>query len=614
MAELSLQDPSELEPAALHRQASKVASKGSRGSDRNWYRQPHELDWQWHLFFDGGREVVSACYHRPSRHWQSGPQIALMNLTTGEGASDLIDALRSGDFFPKAPKALGIFLHVGDEFALSALRDGLLTGDSPESAFDLLHYSLVDDPTEVLMERDASSEANSWRLLPFWGAQGNQVRAAAVVLSRSREPLLRNFISLGEALRMPVRVAVQSAPLQALAGLPAAATGCLDGGGLVLLPYLKFTAAFAINAQGNLVSCRSLIHRNIAVPAGLGDIVVGMSLAAELTAQGSAPRVIIAGKNSQIQPLLEDLKGFSARREPLNLQPIALEDCGGLSAVPERRLEWLSHDQSKEQLSGLTGESLASSRTFTSLWNELPSRGNFFNSQVLDQIYPSQQDLRLLKLGNLISLLLIAALLSLAGYGGYTYLTASTQAFWNLSKAQSQKTDAQLAALQKEKKEVETTRLMFQPRNHGWSTLEMLMRLFPEDSGIRLESVNCGSNSVRSNTKGSNKLGYTRTWMIRGLAMQESLDLLSRLNTSRELGQQLAAMAKSMDEPSFLADPGRQLSVNLVLGKNPRHREAAATEDFQANAAELYPYAFELQITQTLPDTDPLSLPVGAKS
>lgn len=164
-------------------------------------------------------------------------------------------------------------------------------------------------------------------------------------------------------------------------------------------------------------------------------------------------------------------------------------------------------------------------------------------------------------------MLLLTGLVGMAGYWIFTYYTASNQAFWKLNAAQSQKLEAELTSLQKEKREVETTRLMFQPRNHGWSTLEMLMRLFPEDSGIRLESVNCGSNTVRPTAKGGTKLGYTRTWQIRGLAMKDSVDLLSRLNSSRELGQQFADLARAMDEPSFAPDPGRHLTVNLVLSK-----------------------------------------------
>ena len=612
MAELNLQDPRELDPAALHRQACRIAAKGSRGSDRNWYRQAHELDWQWHLLFDGGREVVSAVFHSPTKQWRPGPPISLMSLTTGEGAADFRDALRSGDFFPRPPRALGIFLHVGDEFALAPLRDGLLDADAPESAFDLLHFSLLDDPAEVLMERDVSTESSCWRLLPYWGAQGTQVRAAAVALSRSREPLLFNFIRHAETMRLPVRVAVKSAPLEALAALPIAAPGSIPGGCLVLMPYLKFTAAFALNAKGDLVACRSLIHRSSALPAGLGDIALGMCMAAELASSG-APRIIVAGPCSLTQPLLEDLTSFSQRRELLDLQGLDVESRPELANLPGHRLEWLGQGSSADELAQIAVAPVSQSLTFRKLWGELAQRGNFFNSDGIDQIYPSQRDLRLLKTGNWLSMLLLTGLIGMAGYWIFTYYTASNQAFWKLNAAQSQKLEAELAALQKEKREVETTRLMFQPRNHGWSTLEMLMRLFPEDSGIRLESVNCGSNTVRPTSKGGTKLGYTRTWQIRGLAMKESVDLLSRLNTSRELGQQFADLARAMDEPSFAPDPGRHLTVNLVLSKNPRHRETAATDDFQPNAAELYPFSFELQINQSLPDGDVLSLPVADK-
>ena len=61
---LSLSDPCDLKPPDVYRQAKLVASKTSRGRDRNWYRSAFELPWQWHIWFDGGRDVVSATYSR----------------------------------------------------------------------------------------------------------------------------------------------------------------------------------------------------------------------------------------------------------------------------------------------------------------------------------------------------------------------------------------------------------------------------------------------------------------------------------------------------------------------------------------------------------------------
>ena len=128
---ISISDPSELKPADVYKQARLVASKTSRSSDKNWYKDALDLPWQWHLWFDGGREVTSATFSRSDHTWRPGPEIPLSSLTTSEGTADLMGELLSTRFFAQKPSALGIVLHVADEFALASLAQLIARFDDP---------------------------------------------------------------------------------------------------------------------------------------------------------------------------------------------------------------------------------------------------------------------------------------------------------------------------------------------------------------------------------------------------------------------------------------------------------------------------------------------------
>ena len=131
-------DPCDLKPPDVYRQAKLVASEQSRGRDRNWYRNAFELPWQWHIWFDGGREVVSATYSRHDSKWRRGPELSLATLTTGDGVSELLGRLMTSEFFGQKPKAVGVVLHMADEFALAELNHSPEGTEEPET-LQMLH-------------------------------------------------------------------------------------------------------------------------------------------------------------------------------------------------------------------------------------------------------------------------------------------------------------------------------------------------------------------------------------------------------------------------------------------------------------------------------------------
>ncbi|MEZ0273404.1 MAG: hypothetical protein ACAH88_00750, partial [Roseimicrobium sp.] len=177
-----ISDPYDLKPADVYRQARTVASKTSRGSDGNWYREPGDIACQWHIWFDGGREVCSATFSRSDNCWRQGPPLPLAGLTTGEDVQSLLGDLLSPTYFGHKPKALGVVLHVADEFSLAEVASSPDAGSDAAEDFSVLRYNLIDSPRDFLADRDVSVDTVSWRLLPFWGAPASQPRCAAISL------------------------------------------------------------------------------------------------------------------------------------------------------------------------------------------------------------------------------------------------------------------------------------------------------------------------------------------------------------------------------------------------------------------------------------------------
>lgn len=616
---ISITDPSELKPADVYRQARLVAAKTSRGSDRNWYRDAFELPWQWHLWFDGGREVISTTFSRSDNSWREGPAIALANLTTAEGAADLLGELLSTKYFTHRPSALGIVLHVADEFSLAGLAQA--SGGTAEASEDLevLRFNLIDDPRESLADREISIETTSWRLLPFWGAVPGQARGTAIALSRSREPFLHQMLTHGEELRVPIRIAVTAAPVEHLAALPLIDPS-MEGGRLIVLPYLKFTAVFAISPTGELRGVRSLAHRGGAqMPTGLPDILASMAVSAELTGTGPKalrPKVLVASSDPAIlEAAARSLNtGGTVNGPAMELESIDLSANPALAAIPSRRPELLVYDPRLLDAARAGASPVAKTETFTALWKSWLAGSNFFDTAKLDSLYPTLRDLRILRLAMAFTMLMGVALLGLGGYGGYSFYKASTHPSWNLTPEQLKKTEAAQAKIQLERRQIEVADKLLQPRSRGWSTLEFILQLFPEDSGVRLEAFDYSVETSRlapTGVKGkvAETAGLVRTWTVRGLAKSQALELLSVLNSQRGLAALFDRAAKATGDPSFAPDPQRQLTIALTQGRNSRFLADASTAKNPLDPALTFPFSFEAVISQTLSDKDALALP-----
>ncbi len=612
-------DPSELTPAGLYRQACLVNSKTSRGQDRGWYQDPLDLACQWHLWFDGGREVRSATYSRSENVWRPGPVLPLATLTTGEGAAEFLQELLNAEHFGQRPKALGVILHVADEFALAEVIQGNESSGGGADDLGILHFNLIEDPCEVLVDREVSVGTTSWRLLPFWGAGPEQERCTAIALSRSWEAFLQRLIELGTEWKVPVRVAVTSAAMETLAALPLLQPRA-EGGRLVAVTYLRFTAVFAITPAGELRSVRSLLHRgNMLVPMGLGDILWNMAISAELTMPGKdgggPPKVLLISDNpAALTAAAKDLEAYSSSRQPISFETLDLSTHPTLNCTPARRPEFMVYDRVLLENARSEGGVLCKAQTFIALWDDWTKRCNFFDTDKLDVVYPTLQDLRLLRFSSLLIYLIVFGLIATAGYGFYGLFEAMNHPSWSLTPMEVSRTVVAQGKLLEEKKQIEVTGRLLQPRSRGWAAMELLLQLFPEDSGVRVESFSYNFDASRPvvspvNAAAGGVTGMVRAWNIRGAANGQALELLNALNSQRGLNELFNRVAKVTGDPSYKSNAMRQVTVTHNQGRNAKYNASAGAAEIAAEPVVSFPYTFEATVTQTILDKDPLALP-----
>jgi hypothetical protein len=165
-----------------------------------------------------------------------------------------------------------------------------------------------------------------------------------------------------------------------------------------------------------------------------------------------------------------------------------------------------------------------------------------------------------------------------------------------------------------EKRQIEVADRLLKPRSRGWSTLEFLLQLFPEDAGVRLDNFDYSVETARANPtatkgKGSEMAGLVRTWKIQGLAQPQALEVLNNLNSQRGLTALFEKVAEATGDPSYAPDTARQVTIALTQGRNSRYIADPAAASAATDPAAAFPFSFEATISQTLTDKDALALP-----
>jgi hypothetical protein len=233
----------------------------------------------------------------------------------------------------------------------------------------------------------------------------------------------------------------------------------------------------------------------------------------------------------------------------------------------------------------------------------------------LDHLYPTQRDLRVLRFSSWLIYLLVFSLLITGGYGTWSLFAAMNHPSWELTPYQMKLTQDKHTKLLEEKKQIDITSRLLQPRSRGWVTLEFLLQLFPEDSGVRLDSFLYNVEAARAPVqvaKGPKpeSTGMNRTWTLKGLVKPKALELLSTLNSQRGLSAFFERVAEATGDAAYQPESTRQMTVTLTQGRSSRFSPQASASDLARDPTLAFPFNFEATITQTLNEKDNLALPL----
>jgi len=184
---------------------------------------------------------------------------------------------------------------------------------------------------------------------------------------------------------------------------------------------------------------------------------------------------------------------------------------------------------------------------------------------------------------------------------------------WAFNPSETQTIKKRLVLLNMEKQKTEHWDSLLADRSKAWTSMESLVRLFPEKTGILIKSY---VGTARSdNSPGQAKVGLVKEWKITGMVKDNiGLEILNTLNTREGISAHFNEIAKVTGNSAFQTDIGtRSVVVNFRTQENPSFRRQGASDALVQNGFDesSYPYTFDLSITQRFEATDPLAIIVN---
>lgn len=595
---MEITSPSDLLARDIYRQAAFLASKTSRASNADWYLKATQLKSQWHIWYDGGREVVSAIYSKDSGVWKPGPALSIASLSApGEIEAELRGLLTSTQFGYK-PKSIGVIYHVADELGVVDITPEYQTPDE----FEAVRQGLLDEPVAYLSDKKVNPENTAWRLLPFQDALENQQKAVAIALTRERDKLGAILEKFSVAQNIPVQISVLSAPLEALAALNLVLPETDQRGRLLVLVYARFTVLFALKPNGHLVQARSVNHRaNSFIPPNIGDLIANTAMAVDMP---DALVYVVGASDTPSAPLLGELESYSKTRLPIRYEWVDSRALPEVDIMPGKRIEFLVHDASRyeaiKKASAIPAEELSQLTWFL---QDFASTGSEESS-----IYPTQGDMRLVQLGLLLSRSMAFALVGLLLYTIYTVYTVMASVAWQLPKEEVGKSEMLIKRLVAEDQVMKYTKGLVTPRSRGWLVMDMLLRTFTGKPGLRVESFEYVISPVVK--VGAEKASWVRKWKIKGFAQASASSVLDKMNSEKgiaEVFQEFYQISGDVTAEA-LELASRSIEVSINQSANTAYQRGLDPKKQARDSTATYPVSFDAVITQYFDSRDIIAM------
>jgi hypothetical protein len=588
---IELAQPKTLGSRAVFRQAVGLLRQTNRAGNPDWYRSALELDHQWHVVVLGTSRFASALHVVSSGQWLAGPRVNIGAAATREQLDAALDEILAQQPFRKG-RSLGVIVHLGDEFATTEI----LAEVKSASALLQLREEILHTPATVLGDPSLTPETTSTRLIPYAGAQRPPL-ASTVTLSRQHEPAMEMLRSLGEERNLPVIVETLSAPLAAITVMPAFLPLTDGRPHFILLNYNRFSCLSVFNGEGNLLQLRALPHRGRLYPSNLGDAINTAVEALDLPAP--AIHILPMGE-ADPSPLLTQLHATLNNPGDCEMRVMrpALESVA--PDLPDLRPEMLV---AVPQFS-----SAGISASFKQLCGERWALQDFFPvPEDIAALYPGRNDMRLLSVGRVLLAVLAFAFVGVVGFAALSLARQVGDPAYSHQPQSTVEMQARKNALARELTEFKHWDNLLQERSKAWLNLEILARLFPEDSGVIVANANY-STRLEATVK-NGRVGFTREWVLTGFAKAAAQATLDRLSSRDGLEAAFAELADLTGNQSFQALPGRSLLGSLERGRNNAYKPAPGQ---RRDAKEAYPLAFTLKITQSFPAEDPMAIGTAA--
>ncbi|MFU8893571.1 MAG: hypothetical protein ACNA8L_08085 [Luteolibacter sp.] len=583
---LKLEHPASLNAYQQYRQASQILKRTSRASNPAWYQDALSLEHQLHIRCDG--EFISTHYFKKSANdWTPGPPMDESVLRDPEKAGafsrDLLTQARS-----RGAKAMGVVVHIANEFATAELKPEF---EDPAMLPDL-REAAISDPASILDDSSLTAEQASWRLVPYPAGGGESI-ATAAILSRQLAPFLDAIRECGEANNFPLITHALSAPLVALTALGSIITPT-DGKPFVgILQYPWFTAVGFFNHEGELRLIRTMQHRGRKRVANFRHALNTTNASLELV----DPDVLILPLGEHVDHMLGPDLQISMPESRIEVANSPAD----AAALPPWCLElWLSVNVEARP-------NRLESQTMSLLQDEKWALQNFLPIPTeVAELYPGQMEMRMLRYFKLARVALFLIALGGIGWLGVEYTKAVRQQEWAFNEMEATQVKNRLASLTKERAQADHWHNLLADRSKGWVAMEDLVRMFPENSGIKVRTYQYAVKPETAPRQTS--AGFVREWKITGLARPEGAIRLNEINTREGISTHFAEVARLTGNQAYRPDePTRSIVVSLRTQENRGFR-SASPQDFAANADNSYPFTFDLVISQRFEPTDPLAL------
>ena len=587
---VSLSSIESLNSRSVYRQALDLLRHTSRASNPDWYRDPLDLTHQWHLVVHSGNRVQSVLLVRDGEEtaWMPGPQLQLTTPPTHEQMDAILEDILATPDFRKA-RSLGVVVHLADEFATTEIIQEPRSAEAMRQLRDEVRVN----PSTALGDPSLSNDSTSTRLIPYAGATRAPM-AATVNLSRTHDYFLATLRAAGDSRNFPVRAVATSAPMAFLSILPAFLQFQAGKPQFVLLHYSRFSALAVFNSESNLLQLRALPHRGRSFPGNLGDAI---NTALDSLDLHDPVITILPMGDTDPSPLLTQLHATLNQPEQAEthiLRPAVDSLAPGVADLRPEMLISVPQFASGEVSPGFN-------QLFTERWalqDFLPEH------EETKALYPSSSEMKMLAFSRIALAVAAFALVGFLALGIFSMVKTVNDPAWRHETSATAAVQERLTKAGRESKEFDHWENLLQPRAKAWTAMELLARVFPEDSGVVVEAFR--HTNRLDNTIKNFRLGFTREWVIDGVAEEKAVALLNHLNGREGMKALFDELHKATGNPSFNTNlSGRAVVAQMDRSKNPAHVEDPG---LPSGDRRRFPYVFSLKITQVFPSEDPMAI------